>query len=137
MIAVSLRDELNCIRILCRVSSEKVRGKLINVGALTLDKTIEIALSYEYSQQQLKQMFIDAGKRVQVVSKGKNTNQSTNRHKTQRELVPRRHHIHCNNRRPNGFRRTSNYQIHVGMIQVANAIETTKFRQVSSLGRNL
>jgi hypothetical protein len=59
-------------RIVFGVSSEKVREKRINVGeALTLDKAVEIVQSYEYSQQQLKQMSADAGKSMQAISKEK------------------------------------------------------------------
>ena len=44
-------------RIVFGTSSDKVREKLINEGEkLTLDKAIQIAQSYEYSQQQLKSM---------------------------------------------------------------------------------
>ena len=44
-------------RIVFGTSSDKVREKLINEGEkLTLDKAIQIAQSYEYSQHQLKSM---------------------------------------------------------------------------------
>ncbi|XP_021361397.1 uncharacterized protein K02A2.6-like [Mizuhopecten yessoensis] len=50
-------DEMIRDRIVFGTSSDKVREKLINEGEkLTLDKAIQVAQSYEYSQQQLKSM---------------------------------------------------------------------------------
>ena len=50
-------DEMIRDRIVFGINSSKIRQKLINVGKdLTLDKTIQIAQEYEYSQEQLKTM---------------------------------------------------------------------------------
>ena len=50
-------DEMIRDRIVFGTSSERVREKLINEGdKLTLEKAIQIAQTYEYSQQQLKTM---------------------------------------------------------------------------------
>ncbi|XP_062576025.1 uncharacterized protein K02A2.6-like [Saccostrea cucullata] len=50
-------EEMIRDRIVFGIQSEKIREKLINVGeALTLDKAVQIAQAYEYSQEQLKLM---------------------------------------------------------------------------------
>ena len=50
-------DEMIRDRIVFGTSSERVREKLINEGdKLTLEKAVQIAQTYEYSQQQLKTM---------------------------------------------------------------------------------
>lgn len=50
-------DEMIRDRIVFGTTSSKIREKLINVGAeLTLEKAIQIAQSFEYSQQQLRSM---------------------------------------------------------------------------------
>ena len=50
-------DEMIRDRIVFGINSSKIRQKLIKVGKdLTLDKTIQIAQEYEYSQEQLKTM---------------------------------------------------------------------------------
>ena len=54
---VGVKDEMIRDRIVFCTSSQKVREKLITEGEkLTLDKAIQIAQSYEYSQEQLKTM---------------------------------------------------------------------------------
>ena len=50
-------DEMIRDRIVFGTSSPQIRAKLINVGAeLTLEKAIQIAQSWEYSQAQLRAM---------------------------------------------------------------------------------
>lgn len=53
-------DEMIRDRIVFGTNSSKIRQKLINVGKdLTLDQTVQIAQSHEYSQEQLKSMSAD------------------------------------------------------------------------------
>lgn len=48
---------MNCDRIVSGTNSRKIREKLINKGKdLTLDKTIDIARTYELLQSQIKSM---------------------------------------------------------------------------------
>ncbi|XP_062600865.1 uncharacterized protein K02A2.6-like [Saccostrea cucullata] len=50
-------EEMIRDRVVFGIQSEKIREKLINVGeTLTLDKAVQIAQAYEYSQEQLKLM---------------------------------------------------------------------------------
>lgn len=64
-------DEMIRDRVVFSIQSEKIREKLINVGEeLTLDKAIQIAQAYEYSQEQLKLMG-QQPVHVQAVSKSK------------------------------------------------------------------
>ena len=64
-------------RIVFGTASEKVREKLINEGEkLTLDKAIQIAQSYEYSQEQLKSM----GKEINAISGRRRHRQTSRNH---------------------------------------------------------
>ncbi|KAH3888414.1 hypothetical protein DPMN_012449 [Dreissena polymorpha] len=57
-------------RIVFGTNSSKIREKLINEGeTLTLDKTLQIAQSYEYSKDQLKSMQSTASNDVAIISK--------------------------------------------------------------------
>ena len=73
-------------RIVFGTSSDKVREKLINEGEkLTLDKAIQIAQSYEYSQQQLKSM----GSQLDQVNSIRKA--STSRHPVKKRTDPGSH----------------------------------------------
>ena len=62
------RDDLIRDQIVFGINSEKVREKLITEGAkLSVEKAIQICQSYEYAQQQLKQMKQQSEKQVDVV----------------------------------------------------------------------
>lgn len=68
------KEEMIRDRLVFGTNSSKVREKLINVGSeLTLDKAVQIAQSYEYSQEQLKSMSTE----VNYVASGKDTRPSS------------------------------------------------------------
>ena len=66
-------DDMIRDRIVFGIQSEKIREKLINVGEdLTLDKAVQLAQAYEYSQEHLKLMG-QSSTHVQAISKSRPT----------------------------------------------------------------
>lgn len=84
-------DEMIRDRIVFGTSSPRVREKLINEGEkLTLDKAIQIAQTFEYSQNQLKLMQAEISvaepqKSVNAVSSGRHGNKNKNFHKQKKQ----------------------------------------------------
>ena len=88
-----ISEEMIRDRIVFGIQSEKIREKLINVGEdLTLDKAIQLAQAYEYSQEHIKLMG-QSSTHVQAISKSRPTtnpsaDKSGRRQATQPKMNP-------------------------------------------------
>ena len=97
-------DEMIRDRIVFGTNSSKIREKLITVGKeLTLDKTIQIAQSHEYSQEQLKTMsadvnYVKSSKRTESqTGAGKGSQRNFSSTKASKHQHHRRKNNHCSN----------------------------------------
>ena len=80
-------DEMIRDRIVFGTNSAKIREKLINEGEkLTLDKAIQIAQNYEYSQEQLKSMGTTS-QEVHAVTSRSGNRDSRRMYKTQHQAA--------------------------------------------------
>ena len=73
-------------RIVFRTKSSKVREKLINEGSdLTLEKALDIARTYEFSQKQLQAMNIGEDPNVNSINRKKTYTKRAKAHSTNQQ----------------------------------------------------